>query len=590
MNNDRIDKIGVAALVDYFCMGGYVNPHIAFDDKIPVWDGTLDIHKSEDSLSSADIDFVVDVQVKSSEVKTFENETTHKIEVNNLKNYLSRGGTLLAKVLIRGSERKILFSYLGKIEINKYLDNCTDGQEKITIKFIEAPSDRKELISELRSIHLQGKHNLLSVDELAKRSDYTLHLTVGPMPKNSHPILWMATHATDVLVSLPESKDPFYLEAGPSYFSTSHDVSEPVSISTVKYFDSFRFITQKNGVEFHIGNFFHIIPQGNGISNVTVTPNSTDLITYIKELEFVLGLYKYKEFSLGSLRQNIDGNVFDANKICGINEELKFCNRLISLFRLWGINKPQICVRELSEETINLVDQLYQMYYTKIPIMADEEQIPYRNFVIGKYNIVFLIGFESSGKRCLIDLSLCRTARFTNPTNQEAVFPVIIYLFTKNIFPDNFSYSNLSEILEQCNSTPDLSEIANQSTLFLINAFDKNQDERYINCAMEILNWCYTHEANEESKNIYRLNIIQCIKRQTHSISEDDNEFLLGFSTDNPILYFASNVLLDDKKRAEIAWKKIPLEEQEEIKNYPIYHLYRNLNTDIYEHVENEKR
>ncbi|MDE5858314.1 MAG: hypothetical protein K2H32_08155, partial [Muribaculaceae bacterium] len=115
MNNDRIDKIGVAALVDYFCMGGYINPHIAFDDKIPVWDGTIDIHKSEDSLSSADIDFVVDVQVKSSEVKTFEDETTHKIEVINLKKYLSRGGTLLAKVLIRGSERKILFSYLGKI-------------------------------------------------------------------------------------------------------------------------------------------------------------------------------------------------------------------------------------------------------------------------------------------------------------------------------------------------------------------------------------------------------------------------------------------------------------------------------------------
>ncbi len=35
MNPNRIDKIGVAAAVDYFCRMGYIDPHINFDDKIP---------------------------------------------------------------------------------------------------------------------------------------------------------------------------------------------------------------------------------------------------------------------------------------------------------------------------------------------------------------------------------------------------------------------------------------------------------------------------------------------------------------------------------------------------------------------------
>ena len=36
MNQKRIDKIGVAAVIDYFCRMGHIDPHINFDDKIPV--------------------------------------------------------------------------------------------------------------------------------------------------------------------------------------------------------------------------------------------------------------------------------------------------------------------------------------------------------------------------------------------------------------------------------------------------------------------------------------------------------------------------------------------------------------------------
>lgn len=577
MNQDRIDKIGVAALVNYFCMGGYINPHISFDDKIPIWDGTLDIHKSIDSLSAEDIDFVVDVQVKSSEVETFESEPTHALEVDKLKKYLSRGGTLLAKILIKGNDRKIFFAYLGKLEINKYLEDCKEDQEKKTIKFVEAPSDVKSLISNLRSIHLQGKYNLLSVDELSKRTDFTLQLTLGPMPKTIHPLLWMASHATDVLVNLPECKDPFYLEIGPSFFSTGRTVDEPVTVSDIIYFDSFRYSTHKYGIEFHVGNFLHYIPQGGGIANLNVKPNSTDLETYIKELQFVLALNKHKGFSLGSLHLNIEECVFDQHTIQLLSAELKFCNRLLKLFRVWKIDKPQICIKDLSEDTINIVDQFYQMYSNNTPIMADESQLPYRNFQIGKYNILFLVGSDAFDNRCLIDLSFCKTARFISKTEQIITLPVVLYLFSRNLFPDNLLYSNLSETLEQCKDTPNIYEIANQSALSLINAFDKSGLDRYITAAIEILNWCLAQENNELTKKIYRLNIIQCLKRKNQSISEADTQFLIDISIENPQLYFASNVLLKDKIRALAGWNRIPIEEQIELKTYPIYHLYENL-------------
>ena len=87
MNPNRIDKIGVAAAVDYFCRMGYIDPHINFDDKIPVWDGDIDIHKVADSNSKDNIEFNLYIQVKSSEhtSNNFNTSIKQRIDIIDLK-------------------------------------------------------------------------------------------------------------------------------------------------------------------------------------------------------------------------------------------------------------------------------------------------------------------------------------------------------------------------------------------------------------------------------------------------------------------------------------------------------------------------
>lgn len=94
MNPNRIDKIGVAAAVDYFCRMGYIDPHINFDDKIPVWDGDIDIHKVADSNSKDNIEFNLYIQVKSSEhtSNNFNTSIKQRIDINDLKLYKKKGG------------------------------------------------------------------------------------------------------------------------------------------------------------------------------------------------------------------------------------------------------------------------------------------------------------------------------------------------------------------------------------------------------------------------------------------------------------------------------------------------------------------
>ena len=102
MNQNRIDKIGVAATTDYFCRMGYIDPHITFDDKRAVWDGDIDIYKTQDSCSKDDIEFTLRIQVKSSECKSnnFNTYVVHSIDIHDLELYKNNCGTLLIKALI----------------------------------------------------------------------------------------------------------------------------------------------------------------------------------------------------------------------------------------------------------------------------------------------------------------------------------------------------------------------------------------------------------------------------------------------------------------------------------------------------------
>lgn len=306
MNQNRTDKIGVAAVIDYFCRLGHIDPHIAFDDKVPVWDGNIDVHKAEDSCSKDDILFNIYVQVKSSEQTSsnFNAETSQSIEVSDLKLYKNQGGTLLIKVLFNKKRSQIYFAYLSKTEINKYLEKITETSQTKTIKLVKAPKEYKELFANLNSMHLQSKHNLIGIDKLKNRTDWSFHFSAGPIKKGDSVAEWLAHNAVDILVELPESKELFYLEEGPSYLFSEREIQKPVSIEGVNYFDSFRVGTTKEGYKLSFGNIFSSTDNTfnyNGnchFANVNIRPDSPYVDEYVNQLKFILAFNQYKYFCL----------------------------------------------------------------------------------------------------------------------------------------------------------------------------------------------------------------------------------------------------------------------------------------------------
>lgn len=579
MNNDRIDKIGVAAAVSYFCRLGYLNPHIAFDDKIAVWDGTIEVHKSEDSQSAQDIDFVIDVQVKSSEIDDFDTlETvTQRISVSDLNHYLNKGGTLLIKALINKTSAKLYFAYLGKIELNSLLEQCSETQGEKNILLKEAPLSAHDLIPELRSIHLQGKHNLIKVDSLVNRTDYTLNTKIGPMPKEANPILWLASHATDILVALPEYDEPFYLSAGPSFILSETEVEQPVSINGMKLFDSFQIGTRRNGGYYRINDFlkFEHEIEGKNMSNYTIKPSAHKLGQYIRELQFVYLLNKHKCFSLGENQIDASNFELDPNSKREIYRLLKFWTNVACIFTNMNWGEPKFDVQALSEDDFTVLHEMieYLVDNKTIPFSEIDDRI--KVYSIGGHQYALGIT-KNEGSYKYIDINYCQSICVNNETVGEQIYPVYAYLALNNIFPENLSYDRLIETYDKSKGAYELIDIANYNVLSYISQYDVSQNTLLLQKGLELCVWLIENASKDEI-GIFTINRLQIKKRLNIELSEEEVDYLLNLPTDNPQISFAANVILNDKLRAINSWKTLSEEDRSFIINLPIYVLFKDL-------------
>lgn len=581
MNKDRIDKIGVSAAVSYFCRLGYFNPHIAFDDKIAVWDGTIEVHKSEDSLSAEDIDFVIDVQVKSSEIDDFNaiNTVKQRISVSDLKHYLNKGGTLLIKALINKTSSKLYFAYLGKIELNTLLEDCSEIQGDKTIQLKEAPASAHDLIPELRSIHLQGRHNLITIDSLFNRSDYTLNTKIGPMPKEANPILWLASHAADILVALPEYEEQFYLSEGPSFIFNETEVKQPVSINGIKLFDSFQIGTRYKGGYYRINDFLkfdHEI-EGNNMSNYTIKPSAHKLGQYIRELQFVYLLNKHKSFSLGQTQIEAANFELDESSKREVYRLLKFWTDVASIFVTMKWDEPKFDIQSLSNNDITELREMIEYIVHKKSIPVSDVTNRIKIYSIGGFQYALGIT-EIDNTYQYIDINYCQSICVNNETVGEQIYPVHAYLALNHIFPDNLSYDRLIESYDKCKGAYDLLDIANNNVLSYISQFDLTNNSLFLEKGLELCEWQITNALTDELV-IYNLNKFQIKKRLNIELSENEIDYLINLPSDNSQISFAVNVILNDKIRAMNIWKTISEEDRSFITNLPIYVLFEKLTT-----------
>ncbi len=128
------------------------------------------------------------------------------------------------------------------------------------------------------------------------------------------------------------------------------------------------------------------------------------------------------------------------------------------------------------------------------------------------------------------------------------------------------------------NISIDYLHFANFDVLSLISQFDKTKNSQYLNSAKDIISWIIEQTNNDETKCVYRLNLLQIKSRLNEEFSEEENAFLCSISRYNSKpLNFAASVILKEKNRAKTMFNSLSENEKCEILHFPIYNLYNEL-------------
>lgn len=586
MNQNRIDKIGVAATTDYFCRMGYIDPHITFDDKRAVWDGDIDIYKTQDSCSKDDIEFTLRVQVKSSECKSnnFNTYVVHSIDIHDLELYKNNGGTLLIKALITKKKAQLYFAYLGKVQINKLIDGISETQKTKDVRCYKVPKSYKDLYSQLRTIYLQRTHNLIALEDLKDKEGWTFNVTTGPIRKDANPLDWFATNYTDILVKIPGYTEQFYLSEGPARIFVNKKVNKAVSVEGVEYF---REVNSGNNSKGHIifidnfltcqfNDFTEDAKKGTKI-DINITPSSKYVDEYLIQLRFLNAVFEHKYFNIGDVRLDAPLKNITEKDINTIKSEICFFERATNFFERVGLSS-HFNFKELDKDEFNnfvfLVKFFNGIKIDKVPNL----ELPISCFQVGEYNICFVTEeLNDSGFR-FYDINSCTSYRICGQIQKRVNLPAYSYLFENDMFPDNLNYSGIVDEYKKYEVNDDFLMFANYDVLRLIAKFDSTNNEKFLNAAKNLIEWIMVVNVDKNSSYVYRINLLQIYTRLNKPFSDDDKQFLLSISTNNlGQLNFAASVLLKEKLRAQSKYEGLTDIEKDEIVQFPIYNLYKKL-------------
>ena len=149
-------------------------------------------------------------------------------------------------------------------------------------------------------------------------------------------------------------------------------------------------------------------------------------------------------------------------------------------------------------------------------------------------------------------------------------------------------YSDLVTEYKKYEINADFLMFANNDVLRLIAKFDSTNNQKYLNAAKDLIEWIMVTDVDENSSHIYRINLLQIYARLNKPFSNEDRQFLLNVDKYNSNqLNFAASVILKEESRAQSNYEKLTDVEKEEIAQFPIYNLYKNLIDNQYDKTEN---
>lgn len=579
LNSTDIEEYAVSAVESEIqkypdCLKSYINK----GDKIPMWDGEIAIYNNYKKRNE-DWEYKFDIQVKGTQVEKFsEGNISFSIDVITLKNYQKTGsGTLFFVVeIINSCTTKIYYRNLLPVDIKGILDKIKENQKTVSILckpiIPKTPSSmRCVCLNFAKNSQLQQGAIIKNINELKDIHNIEIPLIID---KESDFDDFLFSQNVDIYsYATLENGQKFALPKFEKLCKFG-EVKARIKVGKKEYYNTITFFRNKDGNSALIGKSLICYLYKN---NIMFKLNG-NLYERIKDINFILDVINNNGFYINDFKfEGINKDTFGEEFLINIKNELENLEKLKMLFEKYNIkfDVDFSLLQESDWKNILIFQQINEGKYLKANLNMNLYHIDIYTFKIIFLTVKNANSFDTYNY--FSDLkNFIKVFYFDSEQKEEAMSPYVNLTEEHILEASNFNTEIVKQSFTELDSTKEVTcEYIRNFVLTLLKAYDKD------NTRTDILDLAY--DLNElikieKTKVIDKINAYQILKRK-RSLSEQeiDELYIIKDSNDDIAVQVAISLLLDNKSDFNRYFNKLNIEEQELLKQFPIYHFNKSL-------------
>lgn len=596
-NSTNIEMSAVNKIEDALLRIGRVEPDIRGNDKTPSWDGELRVYKGQE-FNKAQMHGRIPIQVKGKWVSRF-SKTPIKfdVEVSDLKNYQKDGGVIYFVVHLKDYDNysiyyklllpfdlKILLSEsegqkTKRIRLDKFPHRHVDGMMRIFMEFIINKQKQGTLLP-----------NISSMDDL--------HNAGLEIERFEFSIPQIGIESAEDAFSYLLKEEP-YVYAKPKGIEASFVVDKirpelifeernnPIILNGETLFESVSVIRKNSSKpQIKIGKGINVRFEEKSLKlDYTFTGTLSEQIAQMK---FLCAILEKQNLSIGQLALS-DGELqLESGSSSEYAERLTWLQNIDQALKKLNVSKD-LNLDILDESDFKKINML-------IAAMLEDKAIPLSvngksgigSLTIGNIRIILICKQSNVEKLFYISNPLTSKDMGLSKTDdpQAEKVPISPYIMLKKDelkTIDNIDFVNLASSVM---SFPYTDTAGKQITFFvleLLKYFDSQETTDYhiLNIAEELTNYLFYN--NKENKDIYKINLLQIMKRK-RKLTQEENRYLIKLKEEAPPEFqLASSILLESFQEAEYIYEKLDAQQKTNFESYPISNLWKRHTLSVVE-------
>lgn len=540
---------------------------ISENDKTPATDGNLVIHTKEKSLSKEDTEYLIPIQVKSKEVKELDKVFVNfPVKISDLKIYFNIGGVIYFVVEVfptdEGEDVKIFYKTLLPIKIKNILDNVSEEQKTVTLKFNKELNKRKKKFLKVcdnfnfeRGLQCRDKvEKAITIDDIKDKricipsfdidepTEIFEYEDITIYAEDEHEIL-IPIRSNGILNKLKENK------------------TLSVNIDNEKIDLLVSHITKRTGERYIVvGDTIEIRGE-----KITIKKSSKNIIDRRNTLIFFLHNIK-----LGGFK------VDEEKTISELKDQLDSIEKTIKVCSMFNIDTKKVYIKNLNKRDCITIEKLYNS-------KDDIKDVDYENIKEIKVIILPLLDEKIALYKIKYKDNEVAYINFFSENNfvvpgeeNKLVYSRYIKITKEFILCCNYNNEVIINSLEIYKEQDKLINKIESDYIIMALEFIKAWDLKNNNDYLTVAEYIIDKFSMNKDDEIYIINIAQIELRRDKKLTSKRKDMLYRIKLNSKEHQYraAVGILVDDVECVEENLKMLSDDELAQFKDYPIYSLY----------------